>query len=232
MSKEALKWAREQVVDHKQISEMLDRLAWEANSDGIARISQKTLAHHMRRSERYVRTAMMCLEKLGVIRREKRGLPGGGRRPDLIFLPIRSQVNIPRLDAKKIWDEVNSRTKGSHENPYKGTQRNNPRCEKAQTTPGGYINIASENTPVVNRNNPRVPPSKEENTNPELSGLSLATVEEDARSARDGLPLDLSDPLALCDIDSLANNPEYDDDPAYRSDLDDHGYLASLEVAA
>lgn len=95
MSSAAMKWARQQRVEHRGLTFLIATLAAVSDSRGQTWRMQATLADQMAVSERSVRLWLLALEKLGVIQRARRSRGRGlGRSSDLIRLRLDRQFTL------------------------------------------------------------------------------------------------------------------------------------------
>lgn len=88
MSSVAMKWARQQHIEHAGLAHMVSVLAAVADARGQTWRAQLTLADDMAVTERCVRRYLRALEKLGVVQRAHRSNGRGGRSSDLIRLRL------------------------------------------------------------------------------------------------------------------------------------------------
>src|SRR4051794_958033 len=80
-------WAFDQPIAGNEKVVLLALADW-ARDDGLCWPGQEAIARKARVSDRTVRDILSRLEGRGMITREKRGDPAGGRKPDLIRLTL------------------------------------------------------------------------------------------------------------------------------------------------
>lgn len=96
MSAKAMRWLGRQCVADSSLLMVLQTLTKAANTSGKCSITQKGIAAETGLSDRTVRTALLILERTGVIIRKRHSSGRKGRIADIIQLDITQQVDLSR----------------------------------------------------------------------------------------------------------------------------------------
>lgn len=104
MSKPARDWFKRQKIEDDTLRAVLDALTRAADDAGCCTLPQSKIAAQARRKERATRNALGVLERLGVIKRERRSAWGkAGRASDVTLLSMHLDftLTVPVIQAAR-----------------------------------------------------------------------------------------------------------------------------------